>query len=226
MIRDNLNSVRDKIQKAALKAGRNAGDIVLVCVTKETDIAGMREAINGGITDIGENTIQAAAEKYKLLGPNSVRWHFIGHLQTNKTKDAVKMFDLIHSVDSLRLAEAIQKEAEKIGKMQSVLAEVNISGEKSKYGLAPEDTADIVAAISGMKNLMLLGLMTIAPYSDNPENARPYFRELKNMRDELSSHNCDNVDIRHLSMGMSGDFEIAVEEGADIVRIGSAIFRP
>lgn len=225
MIRDNLNSVRDKIEKAALKAGRSAEEIVLVCVTKEADIEGMRDAISSGITDIGENTVQAAAAKYKLLGRNGVRWHFIGHLQTNKAKNAVSIFDLIHSIDSLHLAEAIQNEAAKINKMQSILLQVNISGEKSKYGLDPKDVKDAVVAISRLKNLMLLGLMTIAPYSDNPEASRRYFRELKSMRDELSSHNCDNVDMKHLSMGMSGDFEVAIEEGADIVRIGTAIFK-
>jgi len=226
MIKDNLNLVRDKIKRAAQKAGRNTEDIVLVCVTKEADINAMREAIDSGITDIGENTIQAAAAKYKLLGPKAgIRRHFIGHLQTNKAKNAVRIFDLIHSVDSLHLAEAIQKEAEKIGKMQSILLQVNISGEDSKYGLAPKEAEGAVVAISKMKNLMLLGLMTIAPYSDTPEDSRPHFKELKNMRDKLSSRNCDNVDIKHLSMGMSGDFEVGVEEGADIVRIGSAIFK-
>jgi hypothetical protein len=135
------------------------------------------------------------------------------------------MFDLIHSVDSLHLAEAIQKEAGKINKMQSILLQVNVSGEKSKYGLNPGDVKDAVSAIIGMKNLMLSGLMTIAPYSDNPESSRRYFRELRSMRDELSSRNCDNVDMKHLSMGMSGDFEVAVEEGADMVRIGTAIFK-
>ncbi|MDP3789398.1 MAG: YggS family pyridoxal phosphate-dependent enzyme, partial [Candidatus Omnitrophota bacterium] len=186
---------------------------------------GIREVIDGGVTDIGENIVQSAAEKYKLFGSSGVRWHFIGHLQTNKAKTAIGIFDLIHSVDSIHLAEAIQKEAEKAHKMQSILLQVNVSGEKSKYGLTPKNTADAVDAVSGMKNLMLLGLMTIAPYSDNPEGSRQYFRELKNMRDTLAHRNCDNVAIKHLSMGMSGDFEAAIEEGADIVRIGSAIFK-
>jgi PLP dependent protein len=225
MIKDNLNNVRDKIKKTALESGRDAEGIVLVCVTKEADVDDIRDAIDCGVTDIGENTVQDAGIKYKLLGAGGVRWHFIGHLQTNKVKDAVRVFDLIHSVDSLHLAEAIQKEAEKTGKMQSILLQVNVSGEKSKYGFSAKEAGNIINAISGMKNLMLSGLMTIAPYSDNPENSRQYFTELRKMRDDLSSHNCDNVDMKHLSMGMSSDFEVAIEEGADIVRIGSAIFK-
>lgn len=224
MVRDNLNSVRSRIEKAAARAGRDAGDIVLVCVTKEAGAEAVCEAVNSGVTDMGENTVQAAAGRYRSLGLAGVRWHFIGHLQTNKAKTAVGIFDLIHSVDGIHLAETIQKEAEKINKMQSILLQVNVSGEKSKYGLAPKDVQDAVGAVSGMKNLMLLGLMTIAPYSDDPETSRQHFRALKNMRDAMSPRNRDNIDLRHLSMGMSGDFEVAIEEGADIVRIGSAIF--
>ncbi len=224
MIKDNLNSVRGRIEKVAARAGRDAGEITLVCVTKEAGAECIRDAIDGGVTDIGENTVQSAAEKYKLFGLSSVCWHFIGHLQTNKAKTAVGIFDLIHSIDSIHLAGAIQKEAEKIHKVQSILLQVNVSGEKSKYGLMPKDTAGAADAVSGMKNLTLLGLMTIAPHSDNPEDSRQYFRALKNIRDELSRRNCDNADMKHLSMGMSGDFEVAIEEGADIVRIGSTIF--
>jgi pyridoxal phosphate enzyme (YggS family) len=222
MIRENLNSVRERIKSAALRAGRKAEDITLVCVVKEADIEGMREAIAGGITDIGENTVQAALAKYAIFGGESaLRWHFIGHLQTNKVKNAVRIFNLIHSVDSIRLAEAIQKEAEKLDKTQEILLQVNVSGEESKYGLSPAEIKEVLQAIRGMKNLALTGLMTIAPYSDNAKDLRRYFRKLRELRDGLAR---SYSGIRHLSMGMSGDFEVAIEEGADIVRIGTAIF--
>lgn len=226
MIRDNLNNVRERIKSAALRSGRKAGDIILVCVVKEADIEGIRETLADGITEIGENTVQAALSKYRILGnEGGLRWHFIGHLQTNKVKNAVRIFDLIHSVDSLRVAETIQKEAEKINKTQEILLQVNVSGEESKYGISPNEVKKIVEAVREMKNLVAAGLMTIAPYSNNPEHSREYFRELRQLRDGLSQFNAGNIRIEHLSMGMSGDFEVAIEEGADIVRIGTAIFK-
>lgn len=224
MVKDNLSLVRDRIQRAAMRTGRDAGSVVLVCVTKKAGMEDIREAVDAGVANIGENTVQAATAKYKSLGTRGIRWHFIGHLQTNKARSAVRMFDLIHSIDSVHLAEAVQKEAEKINKTQGILLQVNVSGETTKYGFTPEEAKDAASAVSGMKNLMLSGLMTIAPYSDNPEASRQYFRKLRDARGELTRFNCDNVDIKHLSMGMSGDFEVAIEEGADIVRVGSAIF--
>lgn len=226
MIKDKLNNVRERIKEAAVRSGRSPSEVILVCVTKEAGPEEAKEAIQAGVTDIGENRIQDALRKYELLNKKAgIRWHLIGHLQTNKVKKAVQMFDLIHSVDSPHLAEEIQKEAEKLSKMQSIMIEVNVSGEDTKYGIAPENLEDLIKAISNMKNLMLLGLMTMAPYSENPEDSRQCFRELKRLREDLSSCNCDNIDMRHLSMGMSGDFEVAIEEGADMVRIGSAIFK-
>ncbi len=226
MIKDNLTSVRERIKRAALRRGRRAEDIVLVCVVKEAGPEAIREAAAAGVTDIGENTVQAALSKYdSLSGTISACWHFIGHLQRNKAKSAVKIFDLIHSVDSIRVAEAIQKEAEKINKAQNILLEVNVSGEESKYGSSPEDTKEILYAVRGMKNVVVGGLMTIAPYSEDPEDSRRYFKELRDLRDSLAGFNSGNISIKHLSMGMSGDFEVAIEEGADIVRIGSAIFK-
>jgi hypothetical protein len=226
MVKDKLYSVQESIRKAAARVGRDAGDIVLVCVVKEASLEDVNETIEAGVTDIGENKVQDAIAKYELLNKKAgLRWHFIGHLQTNKVKKAVQLFNLIHSVDSIHLAEEIQKQAEKLGKIESILAEVNVSGEETKYGIMPEALENLIKAIRNMKNLMLLGLMTIAPYSDNPEDSRPYFRRLRELRDSLSSYNCENIDLKHLSMGMSGDFEVAIEEGADIVRIGSAIFK-
>ena len=226
MIKDKLNSVRERIKRAAAKSGRDAAEIVLVCAVKEASFEDVIKAVEAGVTDMGENRVQDAIAKYELLNKKArIRWHFIGHLQTNKVKKAIKLFDLIHSVDSFRLAEEIQKQTGKIGKMQSILVEVNVSGEKTKYGIAPEGLEDLIKAIRNMKNLMLLGLMTMAPYSVNQEDSRPYFKKLKELRDRLSSYNCENIDMKHLSMGMSGSFEVAIEEGADIVRIGSVIFK-
>lgn len=226
MIKDKLQSVQERIKKAASRAGRDASGIILVCVIKEASLEQVKKAIDAGVTDIGENRVQDGLAKYNLLKEKRpIRWHFIGHLQTNKVKKATKLFDLIHSVDSIYLAEEIQTQAEKIKKMQSILIQVNVSGENAKHGIAPGNLENLVKAIRNMKNLMLLGLMTMAPYSVNPEDSRVYFRRLRELRDSLSSYNCENVDIKHLSMGMSGDFEVAVEEGADMVRIGSAIFK-
>ena len=226
MIKHKLDSVRERIKKAALKAGRNPSNIVLVCVTKEASVKGLSEAIENGITDIGENRIKDALAKCESLNNKAgIRWHFIGHLQTNKVKKAVRIFDLIHSLDSSYLAKEIQKQAEEINKMQSVLLQVNTSGEETKYGVKAKDAEDLIKVICGMKNVMLLGLMTMAPYSTNPEDSRVHFRKLRELRDSLLSYNSRNIDMKHLSMGMSGDFEVAIEEGADIVRIGSAIFK-
>ena len=226
MIKYKLDNVSERIKKAALKADRNPSDIVLVCVTKEASVKGLSEAIENGITDIGENRVKDAILKYESLNNKAgIRWHFIGHLQTNKVKKVVRIFDLIHSVDSFRLAEEIQKQAEEISKMQSILLQVNVSGEETKYGINAKDTESLIKAIRSMKNVMLLGMMTIAPYSTNPEDSRVHFRKLRELRDSLLSYNSGNIDMKHLSMGMSGDFEVAIEEGADIVRVGSAIFK-
>ncbi len=226
MVRDNLQNIRARIGDRAAACGRAASEIVLVCVVKEARNEDVEEALGAGVTDIGENRVQDALiknESLKAAGP--VRWHFIGHLQTNKVKKAVGFFDMIHSVDSLHLAESIQREAKKLNKMQSVLVQVNVSGEDTKFGISPEGAEDLIRSMGGMKNLMLLGLMTIAPYSDDPEDSRPHFRRLRELRDKYSSYDCGNIRMKHLSMGMSGDFETAIEEGADMLRIGSAIFR-
>jgi len=226
MVKEKLDNVQERIKNAATRAGRDASDIVLVCAVKEADLEGINEAVEAGVRDIGENIVQDAVTRYELLNKKTeLRWHFIGHLQTNKVKKAIRLFDLIHAVDSIRLAEELQRQAEKINKMQGILLEVNVSGEDTKYGIAPEKLDSIAKAVRDMKNLMLSGLMTIAPYSANPEDSRPHFRRLRELRDSFSSYNCENIDMRHLSMGMSGDFEVAIEEGADIVRIGSAIFK-
>ncbi len=225
MVHQNLTNIRERIKAAAQRSQRNPSQIILVCVTKEAQASQIYEAIEWGVTDVGENRIQNALPKYQEFGRYPLRWHFIGHLQTNKAKHAVKLFDFIHSVDSVSIAEKLQKEAEKIRKRQNILVEVNISREKSKFGIMPEELENLVKAIKKMDNLMLLGLMAMAPYSHDSEDSRPYFRQMRKLRQELSSYNGHNVNLRHLSMGMSADFEVAIEEGADIIRIGSAIFK-
>ncbi|MBN1871321.1 MAG: YggS family pyridoxal phosphate-dependent enzyme [Candidatus Omnitrophica bacterium] len=223
-----IDSVRERIKKAAKKSGRDDSDITLVCVVKEASSEDIVTAVeNGRLFDIGENRIQdAIARKEAFLGRyDCLRWHFIGHLQSNKAKKAVKLFDLIHSVDSIELAVELNRHAEEAKKIQEFLLQVNVSGEDSKFGISPDRAEEFVKGLGSLDHVILKGLMTMAPYSDNAEDSRKYFRGLRMLRDRLSRYNKENIDIRHLSMGMSGDFEIAVEEGADLLRIGSAIFK-
>ncbi|MCX5680560.1 MAG: YggS family pyridoxal phosphate-dependent enzyme [Candidatus Omnitrophica bacterium] len=221
MISDNLKSVTKRIAKCCERSGRPEEAVKLVSVTKEADIEEMRAAILAGVTDIGENRVQDAVFKHKAIG-DSVIWHLIGHLQTNKAKDAVRIFSLIHSVDSIRIAEAIDKEARKIGKVQEVLVQVNTSGESTKFGVHPEDVDNILRECALYGNIDIKGFMTIAPETSNPETVRPYFRALNELRGRIRTSR--GVDYGALSMGMTGDFEVAIEEGATIIRIGRAIF--
>ena len=189
------------------------------------------EAIKGGITDIGENKVQEALVKYRQLTANryvldTVKWHLIGHLQTNKARDAVKVFDLIHSVDSIKVAEMIDKEAAKIGKIQDVLVEVNTSGESTKFGVAPDELFNLAKGAEALNNVRLLGLMTMAPVVDDKEDARPYFKRLQQLKAGLDEFllNAKSYPLTVLSMGMTQDYEVAVEENATMVRIGTAVF--
>jgi pyridoxal phosphate enzyme (YggS family) len=224
MIAENLESVRRRIAKSCEKIGKDASGVTLVCVTKETDAAGIEEVLRLGVKDIGENRVQDAAEKHKAIG-SRIRWHLVGHLQTNKAKDAVRIFDLIHSVDSARLAKEIDKEAKKIDKVQDILIQVNTSGEESKFGVTPEDTQGLIKELILYQNITIKGLMTIAPEASDPETVRPYFRKLRELRDKLYELRVTGYELRLLSMGMSGDFEIAIGEGSNMVRIGRAIFK-
>ena len=220
MIADNLKSVTERIAKCCEKTGRLRGCVQLVAVTKEASVSQMEEALHAGAHDFGENRVQDALVKYMAIG-DRVRWHLIGHLQTNKVKDAVKIFSLIHSVDSLKLAQVIDKEAAKFGKRQSILIQVNVSGEDSKFGISPEETINFLKEASSYPNISIEGFMTIAPEVDDPEAVRPYFRKLRELRDAIDG---GQRVIRTLSMGMTNDFEVAIEEGSDMVRIGRAIF--
>lgn len=219
-IAENLNYVREKVAQAAEKSGRKAEDVTLVVVTKTIDIPRIREAIAAGATDIGENYIQETDEKWTEIGP-IVRWHFIGHLQSNKAKQAVKMFSLIQSIDSLSLAQEIGKRALALGKTIDVLIEVNIAGEETKFGTKPEEVLSLAEEIASVDGVNLQGLMGMAPFVADPEEARKYFARLRDIWNKLPKEQ-----RRWLSMGMSHDFEVAIEEGSNMVRVGTAIFGP
>ncbi|MCU0651909.1 MAG: YggS family pyridoxal phosphate-dependent enzyme [Candidatus Omnitrophica bacterium] len=230
MLGDNILKVKDRIASVCAKNKLKSEEIILICVTKNRRPEDIEEAIAAGITDIGENRVQEALSKYNQLSAfscqlSAVRWHLVGHLQTNKVKDAVHIFDLIHSVDSLRLAQEIDKQASRINKIQDILLEVKTSPEATKFGLKPDEVIEVIKEIAKLKNINLLGLMTIAPIVDNPQKSRPYFRQLRELRDKI----CNDFGFRisnlgFLSMGMTDDFEIALEEGANMIRLGRAIF--
>lgn len=217
---ENISSVYKRISYAAMRAGRNPDDVKLIAVTKTVSVERIKEAVDAGLRMFGESRVQEAKEKISKMN-GGVEWHLIGHLQKNKAKMAVELFDLIHSVDSIELAEAINKQAEKIGKIQKILVQVKLSGEISKYGISKENLIEVLKHVRGMNNLSVKGLMTIPPFFDNPEMARPYFRELRKLRDDAEAK---GFKLSELSMGMTNDFEVAIEEGATMVRIGTGIF--
>jgi len=223
-VKNKLQSVMDRIKKAAVSSGRNPETVRLVAVSKTIPSETVRKAIDAGAEILGENYIQEARTKFNDLSSYPVSWHFIGHLQTNKAKYAVRIFDLIHSVDSFKLALELDKQAKKTGKIQHVLIQVNISDESSKSGISLQDTLKLVKEISVLNNLAIKGLMTMPPFFNAPEKVRPFFKNLRSLRDQISKEDIDNVAIDELSMGMTGDFEVAIEEGATLVRIGTAIF--
>jgi len=224
MITDNILKLKEQIDNLCAKLNRDK--IRLVAVTKTVPVELIIEAINSGITEIGENRVQEAEKKFSNLNVSSnIIKHFIGHLQTNKVKKAVSLFDLIQSVDSIHLAQEIDKQAKKINKIQNCLIEVKISEEKTKFGYNPDKISELVSNLLELKNIKLCGLMTIAPYFDNPENTRPYFKQMKKIFDKIRDEfKVLSSDFNILSMGMTDDFHIAIEEGANMVRIGRAIF--
>jgi PLP dependent protein len=223
-VKDNLETINKKIKEAALKVNRDPQEIKLVAVTKTATLEQIKEAINEGVKIIGENKVQEATEKYQVL-TTEVKWHLIGHLQTNKVKYAVEIFDLIHSVDSIKLAKEIDNRSVQFKKIIDVLIEVNISGEETKYGYNPEKVEAFLKEISEFSGIRVRGLMTIAPISKNKEEVRPYFRRLRELSERIRDKNIKNIKMDYLSMGMTDDFEIAIEEGANMVRIGRGIFR-
>ena len=222
-LKNRLENVNDRIYKAALKCGRDPENIHLVAVSKTIPANRVKEAIELGVTILGENYVKEARDKFNVLGTYPVSWHFIGHLQTNKAKYAVRLFDLIHSVDTLKLARELDKQAKKVNKFQDILIQINVSKEPSKSGSDIENAANLIKDIVHLENVSLKGFMAMPPFFNNPEKARPYFIALRNLRDQIQK-TLPGVALNELSMGMTGDFEVAIEEGATFVRIGTAIF--
>jgi len=219
----NINKIKQRIAAAAARCNRASDSIKLLAVTKTVPLPAIEQAIEAGITAMGENYVQEAKEKIAVIGQR-VSWHMIGHLQTNKAKYTVNLFDYIHSVDRLELAAEIDKRARLIGRKINILIEINVSGEKTKNGITTLEAIELIKNVSMLESVSVKGLMTMAPYSTNPENSRPYFSELRNLRNKIISEGITNIQMEELSMGMTDDFEIAIEEGATIVRIGRAIF--
>ena len=223
-IQKNIQQIQAKIAAAAQNCGRNPREITLIGVSKRKPAALMEEAIAAGHRDFGENYIQEAMEKIDTLGRDRAAWHFIGHLQSNKAKFAVKYFDLIHTVDKVKLAKEISKQAAKIDKIQDILIQINIAEEETKSGAEAEEVQELVKAVSTLPNVRIRGLMCMPPFFDDPELARPYFRQVRQISRDIGAMGLANVEMAHLSMGMSNDFAVAVEEGATLVRVGTAIF--
>jgi pyridoxal phosphate enzyme (YggS family) len=219
-----LAQVRTRICQAAESCDRDPDEIRLVAVSKTKPADMAAEAVRAGVTILGENYIQEARQKVADLADLAVSWHLIGHLQSNKAKYAVRIFDLIHSVDSLKLARELDRQAARFDRVQEILIQVNISRESSKSGARERDTADLLRACAQLDHLRVSGLMTMPPFFDQPERARPYFRALRILRDRLMTLESHRIQLSELSMGMTGDFEVAIEEGATLVRVGTAIF--
>lgn len=223
MIRENLNTVESKIQEACMISRRKREEVKLIAVSKTKPVEMLKEAYDCGCRDFGENKVQELTEKYDKL-PKDIRWHMIGHLQRNKVKYIVDKVYLIHSVDSLRLAEEISKEAVKRGITVSILVEINVADEASKFGTSAVEAVSLVEQIAALPGIAVKGLMTVAPYVENPEDNRLYFAMLRQICVDIIHKNIDNVSMKELSMGMSGDFETAIQEGATYIRIGTGIF--
>lgn len=223
MIKDNYEEVERRIKRACDASGRNRADVKLISVSKTKPISDIKEAMECGAAVFGENKVQELTEKYDAL-PKNLEWHLIGHLQRNKVKYVIGKVACIHSVDSLRLAEQIEEESRKAGLVTDILIEVNAAGEDTKFGVPPEETEQLVKEISVLEHVHICGLMTIAPYTDDPESNRIYFKKLYELAVDIKAKNIDNVSMRELSMGMTGDYEVAIEEGATMVRVGTGIF--
>lgn len=223
MIKENLAEVEARISGACRRAGRDRSEVTLISVSKTKPVEMLQEAYDAGSRDFGENKPQEIKEKYPQL-PADIRWHMIGHLQRNKIKYIIDKVCMIHSVDSLRLAGAIDEEAKKHGIVMPVLIEVNVAEEESKFGVHLDEAESLIRQINKLSNIQVQGLMTIAPFTENAEDNRIYFRKLRNLYVDIKDKNIDNVNMCNLSMGMTGDYEVAVEEGATMVRVGTGIF--
>lgn len=223
MLKENLAEVQSRVEQACKRAGRDVAEVTLIAVSKTKPVTDLQEIYNAGVRDFGENKVQEMCDKMKKM-PKDINWHMIGHLQRNKVKYIVGNVALIHSVDSYRLAEEINIQAKKKGLVVPILVEVNIADETTKFGVSKEDAMELVRQIASLDALSIKGLMTIAPYVVDPEENRAYFRKIKELSVDIDNQNIDNVSMDILSMGMTGDFEVAIEEGATMVRVGTGIF--
>ena len=222
-IQENIQAVEAKIAAAAERSGRKREDILLLAVSKTKPVEVIREATDCGLTSLGENKVQEIMDKYEPMG-KGIHWHLIGHLQTNKVKYIIDKVDMIHSVDSLRLAEEINKRAAAKNVVMQILVEVNMADEESKFGVKPEDTEAFLSALSKLEHIKVKGLMTVAPFVEKPEENRIYFRKMRELLVDMNNKKIHNIHMDELSMGMTGDYEVAIEEGATIVRVGTGIF--
>lgn len=223
-IKDNISKIMLRIANAAERTGRNENNITLVAVSKKKPVDMVREAFELGVADIGENYVQELTQKEACLSMLPIRWHFVGRLQRRKAKDIVGKVCLVHSLDSLKLALEMEKSAEKINVVQHCLVQVNLSGEAAKSGFPPDDVKSFISEISPLLHLEITGLMTLPPFFGNPEMVRPYFKKLRELKDSINAEKTYRSNLSELSMGMTHDFEAAIEEGATLVRIGTGIF--
>jgi len=225
-IAENIRDVRGRIEQACNRVGRDPHDVTLVAVTKGFDATKIAEAVRQGVRDIGENFAQEVLQKRKQLPHEQIRWHFVGHVQTNKVKYIADFVYLIHSVDSLKLAEEIDKRASRIGRNIDLLVEVNTTGEATKHGVRPDEAVPLVREIAHLRHVHACGLMTMGPTLPDPEQSRSCFRILRELNERIRGEGIENVAMTHLSMGMTNDFEVGIEEGATLVRLGTALFGP
>lgn len=223
MLAENLKEVEENIKNACEKSGRKREEVTLMAVSKTKPVSMLQEIYDCGIRDFGENKVQEICEKREEM-PEDIKWHMIGHLQRNKVKYIIKDVELIHSVDTYRLAEEINIQAKKIKRIVPILIEVNVAGEATKFGISTEETLQLVTEIAKLDSICIKGLMTIAPFVENPEDNRAYFQKIKQLSVDIDAKNIDNVSMDILSMGMTGDYMVAIEEGATIVRVGTGIF--
>ena len=223
MLKEQLQDVEQKIQAACDRAGRDRSEVTLIAVSKTKPVPVLQEAYDLGVRIYGENKVQELTEKYEVL-PDDIHWHLIGHLQTNKVKYIIDKAELIHSVDSMKLAETIEKEAAKKNITARILIEVNVAEEESKFGLHVDEVIPFISEIAKFPHIKVCGLMTIAPFVENPEENRPIFAKLRKLSVDIMNKNIDNVNVSILSMGMTNDYQVAIEEGATMVRVGTGIF--
>jgi pyridoxal phosphate enzyme (YggS family) len=221
-IKQNINNIKERVHTALKTTNREGEEVTIIGVTKTVDIENIQEAVSSGLLNLGENRVQELTKKYDSI--KDAKWHMIGTLQRNKVKYIIDKVELIHSLDSLSLAREINKHAERIQRIMPVLVQINIGNEKTKAGIPSEEALPFIESIFNLKNIKVMGLMTIAPLMEDPELVRPYFRTMKQIYDELKNVNYPHTDIQYLSMGMSYDFEVAIEEGSNMIRIGTAIF--